>query len=104
MKNNLLTNAAPNLPEEMFVTLVDSNIVKIEKIVSHGHTTPVNYWYDQVQNEWVLLLKGAARLKIEDELVELTEGDCINIPAHRKHRVEWTTPDEPTIWLAVHYD
>ena len=50
-----------------------------------------------------MLLKGAARIRFEDDVIEMTPGSFIHIPAHRKHRVEWTTPDEPTIWLAVHY-
>lgn len=50
-----------------------------------------------------MVLKGAARLRFEDEITGLKAGDFVNIPAHKKHRVEWTTPDEPTIWLAVHY-
>jgi cupin 2 domain-containing protein len=49
-------------------------------------------------------LKGAARLRFEDEVVEMGPGDHVNIPARRKHRVEWTTPDEPTVWLAVHFE
>ncbi|MEO8496473.1 MAG: cupin domain-containing protein, partial [Planctomycetota bacterium] len=61
------------------------------------------FWYNQQEHEWVVVLQGAARLQFEDELVELRPGDFVNIPAHRKHRVEWTTPDEPTIWLAVFY-
>ncbi len=49
------------------------------------------------------MLKGAARLEFEDGTLEMRPGDYVNIPAHKKHRVAWTTPDEPTIWLAVHY-
>ena len=56
-------------------------------------------------NEWVIVLKGEAKLLFEnnDEPIHLKPGDFVNIPAHRKHRVEWTTPDEPTVWLAVFY-
>jgi cupin 2 domain-containing protein len=72
-------------------------------IVSVGHASPEGFWYDQPQNEWVVVLRGAARIQFEDERVELRPGDWIHIPAHRRHRVEWTTPDEPTLWLAVHY-
>jgi len=70
---------------------------------SLGHASPEGYWYDQDQHEWVVVLKGAARLRFEDETVEMRPGDFVNIPAHKKHRVEWTTPDEPTVWLAVFY-
>jgi cupin 2 domain-containing protein len=74
-----------------------------EFIVHKGHKSPKGFWYDQQEHEWVMVLKGAARLQLEDRVVELKVGDWINIPAHKKHRVEWTTPDEPTVWLAVFY-
>ena len=71
--------------------------------VSHGHKSPEGFWFDQDQNEWVLLIAGAARLQFEDETVEMKAGSFVNIPAHRRHRVDWTDPDQPTIWLAIHY-
>jgi cupin 2 domain-containing protein len=92
-----------HLPSELFTTLLDAANVRIERIVSHGHASPEGFWYNQDDDEWVLVLKGAARLRFEDETVAMKPGDFVNIPAHKKHRVEWTTPDEPTIWLAVHY-
>jgi len=64
---------------------------------------PEGFWYDQDQHEWVVVLKGSARMRFEDNEVEMKPGDFVNIPAHKRHRVDWTTPDEPTIWLAVHY-
>ena len=102
--NNLLANIPTSLPEELFETLVQADNIRIERIVSHGHASPEDSWYDQDQPEFVVLLKGAARLRIkDDEPVEMKPGDFINIPAHKRHRVEWTTPGEPTIWLAVFY-
>ncbi len=103
MITNLLADVPANLPEELFVKLLDAGNVRIEKIVSHGHASPEGFWYDQEQHEWVVVLRGAARLSIEDEIKELKPGDFILISAHQKHRVEWTTPDEPTVWLAVFY-
>src|SRR5437868_5084827 len=100
---NLFADIPPQLPDESFSTLLETAGVRIERIISHGQASPEGFWYDQDRNEWVIVLKGAARLRFEDGLVELKPGDFINIPAHRKHRVDWTTPDEPTIWLAVHY-
>jgi cupin 2 domain-containing protein len=100
---NLFTDLPANLPDEFFSTLLDAANIRIERIVSHGHASPEGFWYDQDENEWVIVLKGAARLRFDDETVEMKPGDFVNIPAHRKHRVEWTTPDEPTIWLAVFY-
>lgn len=81
--------------------LVRAADVRIERIISHGHCSPADFWYDQSQHEWVIVLKGAARLQFEDGAVEMKPGDFINIPANKKHRVAWTTLDEPTIWLGV---
>jgi cupin 2 domain-containing protein len=91
------------LPTELVTTLLEAADVRIERIVSHGHASPDGFWYDQDRNEWVLVLTGAAKLRFEDETLEIGPGDFVNIPAQKKHRVEWTTPDEPTVWLAVHY-
>lgn len=100
---NLFADLPARLPDELTTTLLEAADVRIERIVSHGNASPEGFWYDQDQHEWVMVLKGAARLRFEDEAVEMKSGDSLNIPAHKKHRVEWTTPDEPTIWLAVHY-
>lgn len=100
---NLFADLPFQLPTELFTTLLEAGDVRIERIVSHGHSSPGGFWYDQDQHEWIVLLKGAARLRIEDKSVELQPGDFLNIPAHQKHRVEWTTPNEQTIWLAVFY-
>jgi cupin 2 domain-containing protein len=101
---NLFADLPSFLPDELFTTLLDAANVRIERIVSHGHASPEGFWYDQVQFEWVIVLKGEARLQFEDGMVVMKVGDFINIPAHRKHRVDWTTPDEPTIWLAIFYE
>jgi cupin 2 domain-containing protein len=103
--DSLFANLPQRLPEEMFTILLAAADMRIERIVSHGHASPEGFWYDQGQNEWVMVLKGAARLCFEgdEEPVEMKAGDFVNIPAHKKHRVDWTTPSEPTIWLAVHY-
>ncbi|WP_373653527.1 cupin domain-containing protein [Schlesneria sp. DSM 10557] len=103
MKRNLLDNLPFGMPQEIFTTLVRATGLRIEQIVSHGHASPADFWYDQSENEWIMLVKGAARLMFEDEIVELVPGDSLTIPAHRRHRVDWTTPDEPTVWLAVFY-
>jgi cupin 2 domain-containing protein len=101
---NLFADIPARLPQELIQTLVTATNLRIERIVSHGHASPLGFWYDQAENEWVVLLKGAARLQFEGEkLVQMNAGDCLNIPARKRHRVEWTTPDEPTVWLAVHY-
>lgn len=100
---NLFSDLPSNLADELVTTLLDADNVRIERIVSHDHSSPDGFWYDQDQHEWVVLLQGAARLKFEDQTFELKPGDCLTIPAHKKHRVEWTASDETTIWLAVFY-
>ena len=100
---NVLADLPTNLPSEIFTTLLEDNPLRIERIVSHGHASPEDFWYDQDQNEWVLVLKGAAKLQFEDNIMTFNAGEFVNIPAHTKHRVAWTTVDEPTIWLAIYY-
>lgn len=102
--NNIFDAIPENLDKEIFEQLVESNGVRIERIISKGQKSPESGWYDQDSNEWVMLLKGEAILLFEDEsTVKLKAGDFINIKAHKKHKVEWTAPDIETIWLAVHY-
>ncbi|MGV8074075.1 MAG: cupin domain-containing protein [Syntrophobacteraceae bacterium] len=90
---------------EWFEELLRTKSLKIERIVSDAHSSPEGFWYDQEQNEWVLLLQGKAGLLFEDsnQPLVLKAGDWINIPAHKKHRVEWTSSEEKTIWLAIFY-
>jgi cupin 2 domain-containing protein len=101
--SNLLADLPRQLPDELITTLLDAADVRIERIVSHGHASPEGFWYDQDRHEWVVVLKGAARLTFEGETFGMRAGDFLNIPAHTKHRGEWTTPDQPTVWLAVFY-
>ena len=101
---NLLKNIPDHLPGELFETLVKTDAIHIERIISKGHTSPKEGWPDQDRNEWVLLLKGAARLAFEDgNEVNMGPGDSLEIPAHVKHKVVWTDSEEETVWVAVHY-
>jgi cupin 2 domain-containing protein len=102
---NLFDDFPEEFDEEFIEDLVDGEDVRVERIVSRGQASPEGFWYDQDDDEWVGLLAGAAVLSLEDddEKVTLRPGDHINIPAHKKHRVEWTAPDEETVWLAVFY-
>jgi len=105
MKNSLFADIPDNLPQELLETICSGNNVSIERIISRGHSSPPNFWYDQKKNEFVLVLQGKAGLSLEGEkeVLVLTPGDYLNIPARKKHRVEWTDPRQDTVWLAVHY-
>ncbi|AKB86086.1 hypothetical protein MCMEM_2033 [Methanococcoides methylutens MM1] len=103
-KYNIFNQIPVDLTHEIFETLVDQQGLLIERIISKKHVTPEGQWYDQEQSEWVMVLQGEAKLMFEDlEVVHLDTGDHINIPAHCKHRVIWTSETTETIWLAVHY-
>jgi cupin 2 domain-containing protein len=101
---NLFTAIPTPGSAEEFLPLMSRQGVRVERIVSRGHATPAGQWYDQEADEWVVLLTGAAGLLIEDgaEVLEMKPGDWVLLPAHLRHRVEWTDPDHDTIWLAVH--
>jgi cupin 2 domain-containing protein len=93
------------LPNELFEGILKQNGIEIERIISRGHATPAGEWYDQDWDEWVLLLKGQATLVYEKDLqpILMKAGDYLLISAHTRHRVEWTDPNNETIWLAVHW-
>lgn len=102
--NNLFENIPPPGPDERFDALAEGPGVLVERIVSRGHASPADGWYDQPRDEFVVLLRGAARLEFEDgERLALGPGDWLNIAAHRRHRVAWTDPEQDTVWLAVHH-
>jgi cupin 2 domain-containing protein len=103
--NNLFADLAASREAEQFTDLLAVPGLRLERIVSLGQATPPGEWLDQDRAEWVILLRGAARLLFEGEASahDLKSGDYLNIAAHCRHRVEWTTPDEPTVWLALHY-
>ena len=103
MLNNIYENIIINKEEEQFFDLIKNDNVRIEKIVSNGQSSAINFWYEQKENEFVLLLKGSAIIEFEDKDISLGEGDYINIKAFTKHRVKYTNKDEPSIWLAVFY-
>jgi cupin 2 domain-containing protein len=104
-KANLFDAIPKQLPQEWFETLTESGGIKIERIVSKGHASDQGYWYDQAWDEWVLLLKGSAGLRLEGDrrARPMAPGDWVLIPAHVKHRVDWTAADTETVWLAVHF-
>ncbi len=91
---------------EAVTKILGTTDLLLERVVSTGQSTPDQTWYDQGRAEWVVLLKGSAgvRFEAEDTTHALAPGDALLIPAHVRHRVEWTDPDHPTVWLALHYD
>jgi cupin 2 domain-containing protein len=90
---------------EQFTTLVETQEVRIERIVSNGQASPPGFWYDQPRAEWVAVLAGSAGLRFEGEaeMRILRAGDHLLIPARARHRVEWTDAERATVWLAVHF-
>ncbi|WP_035985829.1 cupin domain-containing protein [Leptolyngbya sp. KIOST-1] len=94
-----------SLPDgEALTSLIETTNLRVERIVSIGHTTPPGDWYDQGWTEWVVLLQGRATLTYEDGAVlSMGPGDYVLIPAHVRHRVDYTSTDPPCIWLAIHY-
>ena len=98
--------SAASTGEEAFSEIFAQPGLKIERIVSQGQASPPEFWYDQAWNEWVIVLKGGATLQFEDEPATraLGEGDYVFIPARKRHRVEWTDPQQPTVWLTVHFE
>jgi cupin 2 domain-containing protein len=100
---NLLRDLPDARTGEVSDTVLAASGLRIERIVSFGQASPPGFWYDQAEAEWVMLLAGAARLRFGDEDADraLSPGDWIHIAAHRRHRVVWTDPEQPTVWLAV---
>ena len=101
-KQNLFIHQADPNGEERFIDLLSRPSFKLEQIVSYGQASAKDYWYDQAQDEWVVLLKGKAALEFApDGILQLSAGDCLLIPAHTRHRVKMTSED--AVWLALHF-
>jgi len=102
-KGSLYSDIPEQLKDELFTTLMEKKGVKIERIVSDGHSSPTDFWYDQDQDEFVLLIKGCATLEFDGKYPceTLAEGEYFFIPAHRKHRVKSTAGNMKTVWLAI---
>ena len=102
---NLFADLPHQAKDELVDVLAEASQLRIERIVSTGQSSPPGFWYDQTQHEWVVVLSGEALVRFEDDDTEvhLKPGDHVLIHAHRKHRVQWTAPDQPTVWLAVFF-
>ena len=103
--NNLFSKIPHFMQEEISETLLKNENLKLERIISSGQATTPGEWFDQNTNEWVILLSGSAGLRFEDEEERciMYPGDYVQIPAHKRHRVEWTDSEQKTVWLALHY-
>lgn len=102
---NLLKLPHPLPSEELFESLLKGSHFRVERIISCGQMTPPEQWYDQETDEWVILLQGNATLRLLDTdptIINLVAGDYLFIPAHQKHRVEFTSHQPPCVWLAIH--
>lgn len=101
---NIFENISPKLSTELFEEILKTKEFKLERIVSEGHASPVNFWLDQKYSEFVLILSGSAKISFDNgKIFELNPGDYLIINAHQKHRVDWTNPDQKTFWLTLHY-
>jgi cupin 2 domain-containing protein len=102
---NIKARLLENMKEELIETIFQTSGFRIERIISHGQSSAEGFWYDQEENEWVIVIQGSAGLRFENQegLIVLNPGDYLNIDSHLRHRVEWTDPDQETIWLAVYY-
>ena len=100
---NLFQNIPEELNQELVEKLIEQDSFRLERIVSRGQISPPDFWYDQNEHEWVVILAGKAQLQIDglEQPVTLNPGDTYNLPAHTKHRVAWTAPNQDTIWLTV---
>jgi cupin 2 domain-containing protein len=102
---NLFADLPSPSADEHVTQLFSASDLRVERIISAGHASPPGFWYDQEWAEWVIVLAGSAGLRFADEGAPrvLKPGDYLHIPARRRHRVEWTDPNQTTIWLAIHY-
>lgn len=103
--NNIFLKVPYFTQDEISETLLETKGFKLERIVSSGQATPEGEWCDQDADEWVILLSGSAGLWFEDEeeVVIMNAGDYVHIKPHQRHRVEWTDPEQKTVWLALHF-
>lgn len=101
---NLFAGLPDSLPEELLEPLAEGGRFRLLRIVSTGQATPAGEWYDQPEDEWVVVLSGRAGLRVEGETIrEMAPGDWLLLPARCRHRVEWTAAGQPTVWLALHF-
>lgn len=103
--NNIIKNLPENLASEVVEKISEVKNIRIERIISKGHSSPKDFWYDQIQNEFVMILRGRAKLQFmgEPKPTIMSKGDYLIIPPHVKHRVVWTDSGTETVWLAMYF-
>ncbi|MGC6482850.1 MAG: Nif11 domain/cupin domain-containing protein [Synechococcus sp.] len=101
----LFRGRPPSMGAEHIRTLHSGETWRLELIHSCAASTPADIWYDQQEHEWLTLLRGSARLQLDDpwQVLDLCVGDGLYLPPHRRHRVERTDPDPGTLWLALYW-
>ena len=103
--DNIFAHVPEDTDREIITDLVKTGHVTVRRIVSTGQASPASGWYDQDDNEWVIVLAGEGEITFANgDSVHLRPGDFLDIPAHARHKVSWTSPEQETVWLAVHYD
>ncbi len=100
---NFFTNLPDSSKKEIIEILAEAQNFRIERIISEGQYSPEDFWYEQKENEWVMVLEGEAKLEFSDKIIDMKSGDYILIPAFKKHRVKSTSTTQKTIWLAVFF-
>ena len=86
--------------EEQFDLLMKGTHYRIDRIVSSGHSSPQGFWYDQEDDEWILLVQGKATLEVEGKFIEMKAGDYMFLPKNCKHRIEKTSV-EPICFFSI---
>ncbi|HOJ18354.1 MAG: cupin domain-containing protein [Ignavibacteriales bacterium] len=101
---NLFENIPKDLPEELIDEIISGDNFRFKRIVSSGHSSPEGFWYDQSENELVILISGSAGIEfIDNNVIDLKPGNYLIIPAHLKHRITYTSLSRETVWLALFY-
>ena len=103
-KGNIFAKIPKTLNKELFEDILKTKNLRIERIVSDGHSSYEHFWYDQPENELIFLIQGSSEIRFEDETIILKKGDWLLIPSHKKHRVESTDKNQKTIWIAIFYN
>ena len=64
-RGNLFAGTNTQASGEDFLTLLETAGARVERIVSRSHSSPPGFWYDQDEDEWVMLVRGTAALEFD---------------------------------------